>query len=287
MRAGPRDILDRLRGVLGQAPDRLEPLSGGCIAEVYRVRLADGASVVAKVASGAGTLDIEGYMLGALRSRTGLPVPTVLHGSADLLVMEFIEGESRFDAPAQEHAAELLAQLHGIRQPEFGLERDTLIGSLHQPNTGGSSWIEFFRERRLVFMADRAEGAGRLPLPVRRRIDMLAARLGELIDEPAHPSLVHGDIWTTNVLASRGRITAFLDPAIYCGHPEVELAFITLFSTFGAPFFRRYAQLRPIPPGFFQTRAPLYNLYPLLVHTTLFGSGYAAQVDSTLGSLGF
>jgi fructosamine-3-kinase len=80
-------------------------------------------------------------------------------------------------------------------------------------------------------------------------------------------------------LPCRGRIAGFIDPAIYHADPEIELAFSTVFGTFGEPFFRRYAELRPIRPGFFEVRRDLYNLYPLLVHARLFGGGYRSQVS--------
>ena len=96
------------------------------------------------------------------------------------------------------------------------------------------------------------------------------------------PSLIHGDVWTTNVLASSERITGFLDPAIYYADPEIELAFITLFNTFGRPFFQRYHELRPISTDFWEIRRDLYNLYPLLVHVRLFGGGYVGAVEQIL-----
>jgi fructosamine-3-kinase len=115
-----------------------------------------------------------------------------------------------------------------------------------------------------------------------RRIDRFSEGLDRLIEEPDHPSLLHGDVWTTNVLAEGDRITGFFDPAVYYGHPEIELAFITLFSTFGEAFFRRYDELRGIRPGFFEVRRGIYNLYPLLVHVRLFGGGYLSGVERVL-----
>lgn len=226
-------------------------------------------------------------MLGYLAERSRLPVPRVIHAEPALLIMEFIKGESRFDEAAQRHAAELLADLHSVSAPAFGLERDTLIGPLDQPNTPAASWVEFFRERRLLYMAGLATAAGRLPTRTSDRVRRLADRLDALIDEPGLPSLIHGDVWITNVLARGGRITGFIDPAIYYGHSEIELAFTTLFGTFGPAFFDRYAEIRPIRPGFFERRRDLYNLYPLLVHARLFGAGYAEQVAGVLGRLGY
>ena len=119
-----------------------------------------------------------------------------------------------------------------------------------------------------------------------KRLETLAGRLGRWISEPAHPSLLHGDMWTGNLLCRDGRIAGFIDPAIYFGDPEIELAFSTLFGTFGRAFFARYASLRELKPGFFEERRDLYNLYPLLVHVRLFGGSYVSSVDRTLTQFG-
>jgi fructosamine-3-kinase len=231
-------------------------------------------------------LDIEGFMLRYLAEHSHLPVPEVLHETPRLLIMTWLPGESTFNRDAQGHAAELLAGLHAIGDSRFGLERDTLIGGVPQKNRQTDAWLPFFRDQRLRFMADKAMAIGRLPAHERTRIEHLCDRLDEWIVEPEHPSLLHGDVWTTNVLAQADRITGFLDPAIYYGHPEIELAFTTLFGTFGRPFFERYTELRPLAPGFFETRRDLYNLYPLLVHVRLFGGAYLRQVQQTLTRFG-
>jgi fructosamine-3-kinase len=225
-------------------------------------------------------------MLGYLAER-GLPVPRVIVSEPSLLVMEHVEGASRFGGAEERHAAELLAALHGHSAEGFGLERDTVIGPLRQPNPWTGSWVEFWRDQRLLYMAAEAHGAGRLSERTLGRVRALADRLPTLLEEPEASSLLHGDVWTTNVLAAGGRVTAFLDPAVYYGHAEAELAFITLFGTFGGAFFERYDGLRPVRPGFFERRRAVYNLYPLLVHARLFGGGYEAQVASDLRALGF
>lgn len=280
------NLKERIAAIAGAEVLRLLPLNGGCIGEVWRADLADGRQLAVKHArSGAGTLDVEGEMLGYLAGHSRLPVPAVLHNAPDLLVMEFLPGENHFNDSAQRHAAELIADLHSHSAPRFGFERDTLIGGLPQPNPWTDSWMEFFGEQRLRHMAREAERAGRLPAVTRRKVERLVDKLDKYLDEPEAPSLLHGDVWTTNVLALGGSVTGFLDPAIYYGAPEIELAFTTLFGTFGTPFFERYDELRPIPHGFFELRRDLYNLYPLLVHTRLFGGGYAASVEHIVSRL--
>ena len=262
-------------------------MGGGCIGEVYKVELADGTTLVAKVdREGASHLEREAYMLRYLRGNSGLPVPEVYHGSESLLLMEFVEGSSRFSEEAERHAAELLATLHDITADAYGHERNTLIGSLDQPNPWTGNWIDFFREHRLLYMARVAHEAGRMPAEDLERIGRLAERLEGLILEPEQPSLIHGDVWSANVLARGDRIAAFLDPAIYHADPEIELSFISLFDSFGEAFFERYGEIRPIRTGFFEGRRDLYSLYPLLAHVYFFGGGYLGSVRSTLRRFG-
>lgn len=279
-------IVEGVEASLGERLRSARPLGGGCIGEVYRAELENGSTLVAKVDREAEAhLEREAYMLRYLREKSDLPVPEVYHGSQTLLLMEFIEGSSRFSEGAEHHAAELLASLHDVTVDAYGHERNTLIGSLDQPNTWNESWVEFFREHRLLYLADVAHESGRLPLEDRQRIGRLAEKLEDLIEEPDQPSLIHGDVWSANVLAKGDSISAFLDPAIYHADREMELAFISLFNSFGQDFLDRYREIRGIRNGF-ETRRDIYNLYPLLVHVYFFGGGYLGSVQSTLSRFG-
>ena len=271
---------------LGERLKSACPMGGGCLGEVYRVELEDGTPLVAKVdREGEAHLEREPYMLRYLRGKSDLPVPEVYHGSETLL-MEFVEGSSRFSDGAERHAAELLAALHDITADSYGHERDTLIGSLDQPNPWTEGWTAFFREQRLLYIANVAHGAGRLPGEDLRRVESLAGRLEDFIGEPNPPALIHGDVWSANVLASGDRVSAFLDPALYHADPEIELSFISLFNSFGGTFLERYAEIQGIDRRFYETRRDLYSLYPLLVHVYFFGGGYLRSVRSTLDRFG-
>ncbi len=281
--------------------ERLEKALGGSVAGAsampvgfglvgQKIVLADGRVLAVKARRGDSRADLrlEAYMLGELARHSELPVPRVHLAEADLLVMDFIENDGGPITPQVErHAAELIAALHAVPREAFGYQRDTLIGPLAQPNPPQMRWIPFFREARLLFMAREALREGALPPAMFARIERLAERLEDYLIEPAHPSLLHGDLWTGNVLVRGGRIAGFVDPAIYHGHPEIELAFTTMFGTLGVSFFEAYQANLPLEPGFHETRSDLYKLYPTLVHVRLFGAGYLAGIDRTLSRLGF
>jgi fructosamine-3-kinase len=282
------NIRQQIETAAGINVSAISSLGGGCVGQVYRVHLADGTTVVAKVDEQTEPrLDIEGYMLRYLHEHSNLPVPEVLYCSPTILLMSFLPGESRFSKRTQQHAAELLAALHEVSAPAFGLERSTLIGGLHQPNPWGDSWLSFFCDQRILYMAHEGVRCGRLPAGIYSRLQRFCARLDRWLQEPEHPSLIHGDVWTTNVLATGDGVTGFIDPAIYFADPEIELAFTTLFGTFGDSFFARYQEIRPIRSGFFEERRDIYNLYPLLVHVRLFGGSYVQSVENTLRRFGF
>ncbi|MFC7048893.1 fructosamine kinase family protein [Emcibacter nanhaiensis] len=256
-------------------------LSGGCLADLRLVRLENGREVVLKQGD---NLLCEAFMLDYLRRHTSLPIPEVFHSAEDCILMEYMPGRaSALDGAAEQHLASLVAELHEITAPQFGFERETVIGPLNQPNDQTADWCVFFRDRRLVHMADQGREAGKLPEEVYGRLLRLADRLEQYLGHQPQVSLLHGDLWGGNILSERGRVTGLVDPAIYYGDAEVELAFMTLFGTVGRRFFGRYSEQRPLDPDFFRTRKDIYLLYPLLVHVRLFGGSYVGQLDAILG----
>ena len=259
-----------------------QPLAGGMISQVMRVDLHSGESVVAKIGDGGHDLSIEAYMLRYLREHSGLPVPEVLHDEANLLLMEFVEGRIEWEGESLRHLGVLLARCHQVTSSSYGHARDTLIGPLHQPNGQMDSWIEFFRERRLLYMIGLARASGELPVEFERRLYGIADRLDQFLAEPSAPVLIHGDMWKTNVISRAGQVVGILDPALYYAHNDMELAYMTLFSGTGDEFFRAYAESIPIDDDFYTTRRHLYNLYPLLIHLIIFGAKYLPPLHETI-----
>ena len=121
---------------------------------------------------------------------------------------------------------------------------------------------------------------------INTKIDLLIKKIDNFIPSNPKSSLLHGDLWGGNILFHKDRLSAVIDPACYYGHPEIELAFTTMFNTFGRVFFQEYEQSRPLREGFFKERRDLYLIYPILVHIALFGGSYISDLDRTLSRYG-
>jgi fructosamine-3-kinase len=274
------ELQEKVEKQIGQKIVSVSPLSAANTAQIYRVATDKKSTFVAKCADNG--MDIEAWMLNYLKTKSKLPVPAVFYSDEHIILMEFINPHHSLDDNGHRHAAEVLAELHKIRADLYGLERDTIVGSLPQPNKQNKNWTEFFAQHRLLYMAGEALRENKIDKAMMKQIERLAGKLGNYIKNPAPPSLIHGDVWGGNILCGAGRVAAFLDPAIYYADPEIELAFIKLLNTFSETFFNRYNDINPIKPGFLEERVHIYSLYPLLVHTRLFGTSYARKAQKIL-----
>lgn len=278
-------LADRLESVFGSRPLRLTNLAGASTGTVTRADFADGMCLAVK--HGADRLALERRMLADLSRDSDLPLPTVVYGDETLSVFDYLDHEPGVPGPAaQRHAGYLLAAFHGVAWPAFGYAYDTVIGRLHQPNPRAERWLPFFADQRLRHMAESGLREGTVAPGLAARIEKLAGRLDRYLDEPDHPSLLHGDLWTGNLLHKGDTIVGLIDPAIYWGHREVELAYATLFDTVTADFFAAYRQVLDLDDGFFELRRDIYNIYPLLVHVRYWDAAYARPIDATLRRLG-
>lgn len=274
----------RVSRIVGDRVVRSRTLSGGLIGDVIRMRLERGADIVVKSAGPDAHMEIEARMLRELQAPGIIPVPEVLHAEQDLLVMEWVDGE-HLRPEAEPHCGELLAALHGITGEAHGFGGSTLNGRVLLQSPWSSSWIDFFAEHRLRFSFDLADGAR--PLPAELRYDVLAVldAIHGLLREPDRPSLLHGDIWAANVLCAGERVTAFIDPSTCYGDPELELAYIDAWHSFGRGFWDAYTGARPLDEGYREVRRHVYALYPLLMHVYYFGDRFLPKLRETLSTI--
>ncbi|MDS0223070.1 fructosamine kinase family protein [Haloarcula sp. S1AR25-5A] len=277
-------VLNRVSNALDADATDATELDGGQVGSVYRVSFGDRPDVAAKVDDS--PLGIEAAMLQYLDRETPLPVPTVRYVEPGLLVMPFISGERQFGERAERDLARHVAALHDTSARAFGFPFDTLSGPYNQPNPWTGSWTDFFRERRLLPFATAARDDGSLPATVFNRVRRLADTLDERLVEPDSPSLLHGDIHPGNVIVADGAVEAVLDPAIYFGHDEVDLAYLELSASIGDAFYDEYRRHRTISEGYFAERRDVYAAFHALENVRFFGDDVVPRLDSALDRLG-
>jgi len=290
MRGGYPKLLDQLgRG----APTKLKGIGGGCIANAAVANFRDGSKAFVKwVAGGRGPdtsemFEREAEGLRVLAAAGVIRVPEVLAIDERTLVLEMIDAAPR----KQDFAADFgrrFAALHSKHGKTCGFMHDNFIGSSVQINTpldgrwdeaaenDGSCWPEFFLERRLRVQVSLAERNG-YGNELVRLLDRAEARILELLRAAIEaPSLLHGDLWSGNFIVDEHGEACLIDPAVYYGHREADMAMTRLFGGFETSFYTAYGEASPLAPGH-EERLAIYQLYHVLNHLNLFGGGYVEQ----------
>lgn len=261
----------------------VQRVPGGSINNTYRLS-ADNSNFFIKVNDHShfpDMFEMERAGLESLRRSNSFRMPKVFsvshYNDRAILLMEFIE-EGESSGGFWPEFADRLARLHRNSNEQFGYPYDNYIGSLRQSNQQDASWPKFFIEQRLEPQIRLAEKL--LTAADRQLFNRLFNRLEELIPvEP--PALVHGDLWGGNYLADQKGAPVLIDPAVYYGHREMDLAMMQLFGGFSEEVFQYYQQFYPLQAGW-RERLDLHNLYPLMVHANLFGASYLQSVRSNL-----
>jgi len=207
-------------------------------------------------------------------------IPARWYRDPAFLALEWLE-PGPAGTRADEELGRGLAALHAATPEAFGLDQDNFIATLPQANQPASTWAELYGERRLRPQLRHAVSSGRASPELARRVEGVIRRLPELVGPEEPPARLHGDLWSGNVLHTEGGEPCLVDPAVYGGHREVDLAMMRLFGGFSERCYAAYEESYPLSPGH-QERVALYQLYPLLVHVNLFGGGYLGSVERAL-----
>lgn len=281
----PDQLQSYVQEALGQQITSQRGVSGGSINQAAKIILSDGKSCFLKWNTSADpqmfAAEEKGLELLA-SADTELRIPDVFatgqtENGTGFLVQEFItEGNSQPESAQQ--FGQGLARLHRHHKDQFGLDHDNYIGRLPQSNTHHESWTDFFIHERMNPQLKMATDSGKIGSQTVACFESMYKQLPNIFPEEP-PSLLHGDLWGGNYFYDDGGNATIYDPAVYYGHREIELAFTHLFGGFSTSFYRAYEEISPLKADF-SNRKDLYNLYPLLVHTNLFGGSYARQVKS-------
>jgi fructosamine-3-kinase len=260
----------RVAEVTGVAEVSLERLSGGDLSEVLLVRRLDESTVVAK----GGLVSVEAAMLRVI-AEAGVPAPTVEGEYEGVLLLEHIQHDGLLTPRAWADIGTQLRRLHARSDEQYGWPVDFAIGPVEISNRQGADWPRFWIEERLI------HAAATLDRPWRERLMKLLPCIEAALAAAPRPALLHGDLWSGNILVRNGRLAALIDPCCYYGDVEVDLAMLTLFDDPPPDFWSAYGPLEAA----WHERRPAYQLFPALLHMRLFGTSYAGLVDRLMASL--
>lgn len=277
-------LVESLSEVLGKTvvPLKITALSGGSINRATKVILREGTFFV-KWNHKTAMFDKEIHGLQLLHNTGAVNVPNVIGLSEidkySFLVLSYISPGIK-SGIFWENLGLSLAALHRISADFYGLEEHNFIGSLPQSNAQNSDWVQFFIKERLLPLINRAFDRKLLRKVHVQLFDNLYLKLPEILSvEPG--SLLHGDLWNGNILAAQTGEAVLIDPAVYFGNREMDLAMTRLFGGFDPLFYDTYLEDFPCSTGL-EDRMEVYNLYPLLVHLNLFGEGYLGEIELIL-----
>ena len=284
----PDDVAAVLRPFLEGSVQHHTAVGGGCIAHACRIET-DVRSYFLKWSreEAAASFAAEQAGLEALQAANSpLTIPSVIatraasDGAPGFLLMDWVEAGKRTSAFWDDFGRGLAA-LHRHAEDRYGFEEDNFIGRLPQKNGWETSWPAFFQRCRLAPQVAMARTSGRWQTAWDAPLETLYNRLEDWLPARPEASVLHGDLWSGNFLATSTGAAALIDPAVYYGHRETDLALTELFGGFEARFYAAYREAWPLEPGY-EARREVYNLYHLINHLNHFGGSYARSVQAVL-----
>jgi fructosamine-3-kinase len=270
---------------IGSKIVRRTGVGGGCISNAERITLKNDQSFFLKSGSPTQMYHCEASGLQELAKANVIRVPQVFLAEESFILMEDIRSGAKKNHFFESFGRKF-AQLHQYHSESFGFYEDNFIGSTPQKNITRDeeaiNWTSFFMNNRLLFQFRLAEQNGYATDKLRRGFHLLEEKIEDILKgSEEKPSLLHGDLWGGNYLCDESGEPVLIDPAVFYGHREADLAMTRLFGGFSPEFYQAYQEEYPLPEGA-SDRENLYMLYHVMNHLNLFGPGYYAQTERLL-----
>ena len=278
------DLTKKIENELYQKIDNITPLGGGCIGNALKVTCENGTSYFIKHYENSKMHHTEANGLNELKTANSIRIPRVVKVNDDFLILEYIESGSPVENFSEKFGRQF-ANLHRSNGSSFGYFEDNFIGSSNQINIPqNDNWAEFYMENRLMYQFRLTEKNGFATSELKDGIKHLEKNIEKILDGSKEtPTLLHGDLWGGNYIIDQRGNPCLIDPAVYYGHREADLAMTKLFGGFDSHFYNAYNEEFPLLDGW-EYRENIYKLYHTLNHLNLFGSSYYGQSISLINS---
>lgn len=282
------DIINKIENHFADKVTSRKSTSGGDIAQSQAITFQSGKQCFLKTgARNKRMFPTEANSLRELTKARAIRIPEVYLVDPDFLLIEYIP-TNRPSANFFEEFGRQFARLHRFTSEKFGFFEDNFIGHTPQENIPdkdqADNWTKFYFEKRLLFQFRLAEQQGLSSSNLRESFRQLENKIESIIPASGEkPTLLHGDLWSGNYLADENGNSVIIDPAVYYGHREADLAMTKLFGGFSSSFYNAYNEEYPLEDGY-HYRENIYKLYHVLNHLNLFGMGYHGQAVSLLQS---
>lgn len=279
------NLKPKLSNLLNETITNISPISGGDVSTAFRIRTQNNAYFLKtnNMPEALTMFKKEANSLSVIAQTNTIKTPLIISCDTfeDLpyLLLEYIKPKSpsTFDFKT---LGKQLAKLHQCSSNYFGLDEDNFIGRLPQNNNQHNTWLDFYTHERLLPQLELAQKKGLLKEKACPSIGYIKEQLQPLF-EHIKPSLLHGDLWSGNYLIATDGTPYVIDPAIYYGHHEVDIAISKLFGGFEESFYSAYHDCFPMDYNT-KARIDIYQLYYLLVHLNMFGASYYGSVSTIL-----
>ncbi len=252
-------------------------LGGGCIADSQVIKTESGKKYFIKKYAFPNIHKTEANGLTELAKPNVIKIPEVIFYDDEILILDFIQ-EGRKKNNFFEDFGRPVAKLHKFTAEKFGFYADNYCGSTPQKNIPmNDDWTEFYFNNRLLLQYKLAEKNNYVTAELKSSFLKLESKINKIIQTEEKPALLHGDLWGGNYIVDANGNACLIDPAVYYGNREADLAMTKIFGGFDSLFYEAYQKEFPLPDGW-QYRENIYKLYHIFNHLNLFGMTYYNQV---------
>ncbi len=279
-------IKNKIESAVQSKIAKVNSLSGGCISNAYEIIFDSNESLFLKINSSLDDMFLkEANGLTELQKANEVRVPEVKLVEKEFILLEMIKSNSKKKS-FWEDFGKSFARMHRFSSSNFGFYEDNYIGSNPQKNINNDklNWTDFYFNNRILFQYKLAEKNGYTTNELKSGINFIESAITQILsgsEEP--PSLLHGDLWSGNFMIDDNGDACIIDPAVYYGHREADLAMTKLFGGYSSQFYISYNEEWQLKAGY-EYRENIYKLYHVLNHLNLFGMGYYPQAISLINS---